>query len=106
MIVRHVVWHAAGCPQCGGVINAHVPPEACAGDGPRLTALMGELSGPHRDSRSAVQECCAAVLGVAISQGAIPRCVDRVSDAIQPYYEAIAAKARRATVNDIDETAW
>jgi hypothetical protein len=32
--------------------------------------------------------------------------VDRVSEAIQPHYEAIAAKARSAQVNYIDETAW
>jgi transposase len=67
---------------------------------------MGELSGPQRDSRSAVQECCAAGLGVPISQGAIPRGVDRVSAAIKPYDKAIAAQARSAKVHDIDETAW
>jgi transposase len=32
--------------------------------------------------------------------------VDRVSDAIHPHYEAMAAKAREAKVNDIDETTW
>jgi transposase len=32
--------------------------------------------------------------------------VDRVSQAITPHDEAIAAQARRATVNDIDETTW
>jgi transposase len=106
MLVRHFVLHAACCPQCGRVSKAQVPPEAWAGYGPRLTALIGELSGPQRDSRSAVQEFCASVLGVPISQGAIQRCVDRVSEAIKPHYEAIAEKARRAKVNYIDETGW
>jgi transposase len=32
--------------------------------------------------------------------------VDRVSAAIEPYYEALAAQARQAPVNYIDETAW
>jgi transposase len=45
-------------------------------------------------------------LGVPISQGAIQRAVDRVSEAIQPHYEAIAAEAREAKVNYIDETSW
>ena len=45
MIVRHFVLHEACCPQCGRVTKAHVPPEACIGYGPRLTALLGELSG-------------------------------------------------------------
>jgi transposase len=106
MIVRHFVLYEACCPQCGRVTKAHVPPAACTGYGPRLTALIGELSGSQRSSRSAVQEFCQSVLGVAISQGAIQRAVDRVSEALAPHYEAIAAQARRARVNYIDETGW
>jgi transposase len=106
MIVRHFVLQEACCPQCGRVTKAQVPPEAGAGYGPRLTALIGELSGSQRSSRSAVQEFCQSVLGVAISQGAIQRAVDRVSDALIPYYEAIAEQARQARVNYIDETGW
>jgi transposase len=71
-----------------------------------LTALIGELSGGQRDSRTAVQEFCASVLRVPISRGAIQRAVDRVSEAIRPHYEAIATQARTAKVNYIDETAW
>jgi transposase len=106
MIVRHVVLHEARCPQCGRVTKAQAPPQAPSGYGPRLTALIGELSGSQRDSRGAVQEFCASVLGVRISRGAIQRAVDRVSEAITPHYAAIAEKARSATVNYIDETAW
>jgi transposase len=93
-------------PQCGRITKAQVPPEGQAGYGPRLTALIGELSGSQRDSRSAVQEFCQSVLGVRLSRGSVQRAVDRVSEAIKPHYAAIAAKARRATVNYIDETAW
>jgi hypothetical protein len=71
-----------------------------------LTALIGELSGSQRSSRSAVQEFYASVVGVRISRGAIQRAVDRVSEAIHPPYEAIAAKARAAKVNSLDETSW
>jgi transposase len=106
MIVRHFVLYEAYCPQCGNVTKAHVPSEAAAGQGPRLTALIGELSGSQRASRSAVQEFCVSVLGVRLSRGAIQRAVDRVSEAIHPHYEAIAAKAREAPVNYIDETTW
>jgi hypothetical protein len=45
-------------------------------------------------------------LGVPISRGAIQRAVDRVSEAITPYYEAIAEKRRDAPINYLDETAW
>lgn len=106
MRVRHVVWHEARCPQCGRVMKAQVPTEAPCGYGPRLTALIGELSGSQRDSRSAVQGFCQSVLGGHISRGAIQRAVDRVSAAIPPHDEAMAKQARRATVNYIDETSW
>jgi transposase len=104
--VTHVALHETRCPRCGHLLKAELPAEYRSGYGPRLTALIGELSGPQRDSRSAVQEFCASMLGVSISRGAIQRAVDRVSEAIRPHYEAIATKAHQAKVNYIDETAW
>jgi transposase len=106
MTVQPCVWYAARGSRCGRVTNAPVPPAASAGDGPRFTALLGELSGRQRSRRSAVQACCRSVLGVPSSQGAIQRAVDRVSEALKPHDEAIAVQARRAPVNDIDETGW
>jgi transposase len=106
MQVTHVVLHETCCPRCGRLLKAPLPEAHRYGYGPRLTALIGELSGPQRGSRSAVQEFCASVLGVPISRGAIQRAVDRVSKALSPHYEAIATQARTAKVNYIDETAW
>jgi transposase len=106
MSVKHVVLHKVRCPRCDRLLKAELPAEYRYGYGPRLTALIGELSGSQRDSRSAVQEFCTSVLGIPISRGAIQRAVDRVSEAITPYYEAIARKTRIAQVNYIDETAW
>jgi transposase len=106
MQVTHVVLLEARCLQCGRRIKAPLPEEYRYGYGPRLTALIGELSGGQRDSRSAVQEFCASVLGVPINRGAIQRAVDRVSEAIAPYHEAVAARPRDAPVNYLDETAW
>ena len=106
MRVQHFVLCEARCSRCGRVTKAPVPPAASSGYGPRFTALLGELSGSQRSSRSAVQEFCRSVLGVPISQGAIQRAVDRVSEALKPYYAAIAVQARRAPVNYIDETGW
>jgi transposase len=106
MAVTHVVLHETRCPRCGRLLKAELPAAYRYGYGPRLTALIGELSGGQRDSRTAVQEFCASVLGVPISRGAIQRMVDRVSEAIRPHYEAIAAQARTVKVNYIDETAW
>jgi transposase len=106
MHVKHFVLHEACCPQCGRFHKAPLPEGHRYGYGPRLTALIGELSGSQRASRSMAQEFCRSVLGIPMSRGAIQRAVDRVSDAITPHYEAIAEQARRAPVNYIDETAW
>jgi transposase len=106
MQVTHVILHEARCPQCDRLLKAPLPEQYRYGYGPRLTALIGELSGNQRGSRSMVQEFCTSVLGVPISRGAIQRVVERVSEAIRPHYEAIAEKARLAPVNFIDETAW
>jgi transposase len=106
MAVTHVMLHEGHCPGCGRLLKAELPAEYRYGYGPRFTALIGELSGNQRGSRSAVQEFCTSVLRVPISRGAIQRAVDRVSEAITPHYEAIAGKARSTKVNYIDETAW
>src|SRR6266850_5214756 len=100
MIVRHFVLHEARCSRCGRVTKASLPPAAASGYGPRFTALLGELSGSQRCSRSAVQEFCRSVLGVPISQGAIQRAVDRVSEALKAHDAALAVQARRAPVHD------
>jgi transposase len=106
MAVTHVELHETRCPRCGRLLKAELPAAYRYGYGPRLTALIGELSGGQRDSRTAVQEFCASVLGVPMSRGAIQRMVDRVSEAIVPLYAAIAEQARSTKVSYIDETAW
>jgi transposase len=105
-LVRHFVWYEAYCPRGGQGTKAQVPPAAAAGPGPRLTARSGALSGRQRGRRRAVQACCPSVLGVHLSRGAVQGAVDRVSEALAPGYEAMAAKARRATVTASDETSW
>jgi transposase len=106
MSVKHCGLYEARCPRCGRVRKALLPPPVSSGSGPRFTALLGELSGSQRSSRSAVQACCRSVLGVPISQGAIQRAVERGSEALRPHDEAMAVQARRAPGNSIDETGW
>jgi transposase len=106
MQVIHVILHATCGPQCGRRLKAPLPAEHRDGCGPRVTALLGALSGSPRSRRSAGQACCNAVLGRPMSQGAIQHAVDRVSQAIKPHDAAIAAKAREAKVNSMDETTW
>jgi len=67
---------------------------------------MGEVAGTYGNGSRMVQTFCASVLQIPISLGAIQKVLDRVAQAIEPYYLAIATHARRAPVNYIDETPW
>jgi transposase len=106
MQITHFVLQEGECTSCGRICKGVVPEGFQVGYGPRLTGFIGELSGSQRSSRSAVKELCQSVLRIPISIGGIQRCVDRVSQAILPYYEAIACRARSVKVNFIDETPW
>jgi transposase len=68
--------------------------------------LIGEMAGVQGTSRSLLQTFCASGLCFPIGLGAIQKVIDRVTGAIQPYYEAIARLARHAPVGYIDETPW
>jgi transposase len=104
--VTHWVLHQGWCPDCGRWTKAQVPAEHATGYGSRFSALMGEVAGTYGNGRRMVQTFCASVLQVPISLGAIQKVLDRVAQAIEPHYLAIATQARQALVNYIDETPW
>jgi len=106
MEVTHFVLHQSWCAHCGAWTQAQVPAEHASGYGPRFSALVGELAGTYGNGRRMVQTFCASVLQVPISLGAIQKVLDRVTQAIDPYYAVIARQARQASVNYIDETPW
>ncbi len=104
--VTHWVLHQGRCSGCGRLLKARLPKAQQTGHGPRLTALIGELSAMHRISRRGVQDFCRSVLGVPISLGAIQRLIDRTSLAIVPHDAAIARLARKTRVGYVDEPPW
>ncbi len=104
--VRHFVLHQGDCVACGKTVKAKVPHQHRTGFGPRLSALIGEIVGIQGNSRRTVKEFCGSVLNLDISLGAIQKVIDRVSEAIQPHYQAIAKAARQSEINGIDETTW
>jgi transposase len=106
MEVTHFVLHQSWCAHCGNWTQAQVPAEHASGYGQRFSALIGELAGTYGNSRRMVQTFCASVLQVPISLGAIQKVLDRVAQAIEPHYSAIATQARHALVSYIDETSW
>src|SRR5262245_30585094 len=88
--VTHWVLHQGWCGACGRWTKAQVPAEQRIGYGPRFSALMGELAGTSGNGRRIVQMFCASVLQVPVSLGAIQKVLDRVTQAIDPYYAVIA----------------
>lgn len=106
MDVTHYILHKGRCNNCGNTVKARVPREFSSGYGPRLSAVIAELSGSHGASRQTVQDFCQSVLGVPISTGGIQRIIDRVSEAIESIHAEIGHQARKAKVNGVDETSW
>src|SRR5215831_3898224 len=106
MEVTHWVLYQSWCPACGCWTQGHVPPEHVSGYGPRFSALVEELAGTYGNGRRMVQTFCASVLQVPISLGAIQKVLNRVAQALEPHYSAIATQARHALVSYIDETPW
>jgi transposase len=104
--VTHWMLHQGRCLACGTLCKAALPAEHASGYGPRLTGFVGEMAGMVGASRSAVQDLCASVFSIALSQGAIQKMVDRVSEALVPHDTAIGEVARTSLVNYIDETSW
>lgn len=92
------------CPCCNRMNKAHVPKENRTGYGPRLSAMVAEMAGTQADSLRIVQNFCASVWGFHISLGAVQRMIDRVSQAIEPHYDAIGEAVRSQEVNNVDET--
>ncbi len=104
-ITRYVL-NQCKCPRCGKTVKAQLPQEAQTGYGPRLSALVAELSGIKAMSRADVQNLCASVLGLPIATGTIQKIVDRASAALEAPYQKIADRVRIAEANYIDETSW
>jgi transposase len=104
--VTHYVLHKGCCSRCGRSVSAKLDPPHRTGYGPRMSALIAELSGMQAVSRKSVQQFLSSVLGISISTGALQKVIDRVSEAIEPAYERIGQVARTDSVGYIDETSW
>ena len=94
------------CARCGSIVKAKLPKENQTGYGPRLSALIAEVSGIQGNSRETVRTFCQSVFGFSISSGAIQKVIDRASQALKPVHEKIGDRARTSKANYIDETSW
>ncbi|MCP3889867.1 MAG: IS66 family transposase [Desulfobulbaceae bacterium] len=106
MDVLHFILHQGTCSQCGNVVKANLPNDRRTGYGPRLSALIAEISGINGNSRETVRTFCQSVLNFSISTGAIQKVIDRASEALRPVHERIGNIARNSEINHVDETSW
>jgi len=106
MDVLHFILNQGRCTQCGNVVKAQLPNERQTGYGPRLSALIAEVSGIQGNSRETVRTFCQSVLRFSISSGVIQKVIDRASEALKPAYDKIGDIARNSEINYIDETSW
>lgn len=106
MDIAHYILHQGPCPRCGMTVKARLPHAVKSGYGPRMCALVAELSGIKAMSRKDVKDFCESVLAIPIATGTIQKILDRASEAIAPAYQRIGQAARSAECNYIDETSW
>ena len=106
MDVLHLILNKGKCQNCGKIVKAKVPKEHQTGYGPRLSALIAEMSGIQGNSRETVRTFYKSVLNFSISIGAIQSVVDRASAALKPIYDKIGELSRENNINHVDETSW
>jgi len=62
MDVLHFILNKGKCEKCGKIVKAKIPKEHQTGYGPRLSALIAEMSGIEGNSRETVCTFCKSVL--------------------------------------------
>ena len=98
--------HRVAC-DCGKVTCGELPPGVPRGMcGPRLTALIGLLSGNFKLSRRDSVSFFSDVLGVKISLGALSQSEDDVSEAIAVPVEEARVHVSEQAVKNADATGW
>jgi transposase len=98
--------HAVRCA-CGHVTRAKLPEGVPRGMcGPRLTAIIGLLTGAHHMSRRSAMTLLSDLLGVRIALGTLSESEERVSDALAVPVEEALEHACKAPVKHVDATGW
>lgn len=105
--VTEYLMHARYCAGCKGWTWAQLPNNVQRGVfGPRLTCLVGLLSGQYRQSKRLMQDFLSTVLNVKISLGSVPKLEGKVSAALEAPVEEAKAFVKEADVVHMDETGW
>jgi len=98
--------HTLACRRCGGRSTGALPPGVPAGAfGPRLSALVGLLSGVYRLGKRPVRHLLADLFGLSISTGMICKLQWRAAALLGPVYDQLLQYIRTQDVH-LDETGW
>ena len=99
--------HALGCPCCGKVTRAELPPGVSwSAFGGRLQAMIGICSGAYRLSKRTIEELMMDFFGVNISLGSVSACEESVSEALEAPIAEARNYVQEQSVAYADETGW
>ena len=104
--VTHFQLQKGECLRCHKMVTGQLANQQVFGYGPRFMALVAELSGSLRLSRTQVARFSSSVLNLSIGTGTIQKIIDRTSHALVPHYERIAELVQSQPFNHVDETSW
>jgi transposase len=98
--------HYVACPRCNHKTWASMAPIPTTPFGPRLSAVIGLVTGVYHLSRRAAVSLLADVLGIELSLGTVSAVEERVSEAVKPAVEEAWSKLDEAPVKHTDGTSW
>jgi len=101
-------FHNVHCKDCGTTTTAPRQIEELKhGEfGPRLMALVCQLTGTYRLSKRKVQELLRDVYGLEIAVGTVSKLEARASELLAPCHDEVREHIRQSPYVHMDETSW
>ncbi|QAT84370.1 hypothetical protein EJ065_4375 [Corallococcus coralloides] len=104
--VTQWVRHGVECPRCQHETWASTAPIPSTPFGPRLSAVVGLLTGVYHLSRRSAVRLLGDVLGIDMSLGAVSAVEARVSEAVKCAVDEAWERVLLAPVKHTDGTGW
>lgn len=98
--------HQLRCEHCGEVTRARLPKALASGYGPRLSGLVGLLSGSYRLSHQRVVSLLGELFTIHLSRSSVNRLRRELSGALAEPVKAAHEYVKAAVVTHSDETGF
>jgi transposase len=99
--------HTVACLDCGYRTEGRLDPAiACSSFGPRLSAIVGLLTGVYHVSRRKTLTLLSDLLGVEMSLGSVSAIEERISDSLEHATAEVFEKVSSSPVIHTDGTGW